>query len=307
MKRILSLILCACMLLSFAACTAKGDGDDTTAADTTDKVIEETKKEEPKEKYKDILSLEKLNGISKISETSIGLDNVLAFSVRYRLNGVSETAFITAPLDYEEKNCPVVINYCEGSISPRDDARLFAINGFIGITLTENEDSYDLGDKEAAKAGFFADILAKAAFSKESKIFVAGKGLRSVCAFSAAKLLGDKLAGVLCADPVADLAKQYSDNRTSRDVCFGIIGAKPAVNAEAYDSRSAVKFADKLLCPVLLITYTENADYAATQGEALKAVLDVAKKSVTYVCVEGESVGFLSQQAEEAFYNFIKK
>ena len=94
-------------------------------------------------------------------------------------------------------------------------------------------------------------------------------------------------------------------NSGSAQICSVICGGTPEEVPDEYNNRSAVKFSNAILCPVLTVNYTQNPSFSAAQCEDLKSAMESLGGNCTNITIDEANMDFLSESAITALCDFI--
>ncbi len=300
MKKLITLLLLAILSLSITACAPA----DTPLVDTTERATEApTDTEPPKEEYKTALSLKGAEKILSAEQESIKMENVAAYTLTMKVGATERSFRITAPLDYMHKEYPCVLYFPETRPAHEYDASIFVKRGYVcfGFSYMNVFD----GDFEAEMA-YLGELLEKCSFIKRDAVFVTGSSTGSIRAFLCAKVMGEQIKGVCTANSLCDLTAQYYVNETSKNVCTQICGGSPTEAAEAYERLSAKAFADKIPCPVLLISYANNPTFPISMCNDMKDALESAGTECTVFPVKEAGADFYNEEVKNALFDFFE-
>ena len=273
MKKILAIFL---VLLTCVLVCACGKSAGASSLQTTNTAITSGGESIYPEgqKIENVKSLELLDEVVSAVRVNVTVGGTENFKLTFISEGLKICAEISVPDDYEEKSYPLLI-YSPGiNTYQKLLASEFAANGISVVRLYArgsggSEGEKDLGGTDYKDAVKLIEICQKADFWHGSKFFLAGGSEGSVTAFRAAAECADTVWGVAAADIMSDL-DSFAEFRGEgiRQYINGIIGETNDLAGE-YAKRSALTFAEKLKCPLLLISYTENPLFPEKQASDL--------------------------------------
>ncbi len=277
MKKILALFIA--LLLCMLACAC--DGVSSTTSVKTPDTASTTGAKNPlpdEQKIESIKKLELLEDVVSAKRANVTVDGTESFKLTFISEGLKICAEISVPDDYEEKSYPLLLYFPGMNTEHRLIATEFAANGISIIRLYArgsggSEGKKDLGGTDYKDAVKLIEICKQADFWKDSKIFLAGSSEGSVTAFRIATECADLVSGVAAADVISDLTSfaEYRGEAIKQNI-NGLIGETDDLAGE-YAKRSALMFAEKIKCPVLLISYTENPLFSEKQASALHSAV----------------------------------
>lgn len=302
MKRFIILILAILLMLSLCACSGTSAPSVTDTPESTTKATEETT-EAPKEEYKTVLSLENAEHILSAEQESIKIDNIVAYNVTMKVGATERTFRVTAPLDYMHKQYPCVFYFPEIRPCHEFDASIFAEKGYVCFGFLYYNVFEDDFENEMAYLG---SLVEKCTFIKDGSVFATGSSSGSIRAFLLAKVLGEQVKGVCVANSICDLTAMYSINDTCKSICTAMCKGSPAEVPEAYERLSAKAFADKILCPVMLIQYKGNPNFPISICNDMKATLEGMGKECSIADLNKAGADFFTEEAENALFDFIE-
>ena len=295
------ILLIAVMSLALTACQAP-DSTETIESETeTQSESTETTKETEAIPPNTIDNMEKLieveDVISVTEETfAYGMSIAVAYKVLFRSGDTQMAADFVLPADYGEngKNYPILIYFPELPLTAYDLGVNFAQYDIIVVRLYargygESEGSRDLGGpNDLADAKKLLQICDEATFMKDAKMFVAGSSEGSITALRLlAEDTANRLSGCAIVDAITDLpAMGNARGEAVQNLFASLIGKTYEGAPEAYDLRSAVKFHEKLNCPLLILHYTRNPLTPIEQADNLYNLLKDTNKNCSYYKID---------------------
>ncbi|MBR6649884.1 MAG: prolyl oligopeptidase family serine peptidase [Clostridia bacterium] len=222
---------------------------------------------------------------------------------------------ITVPNDYEKQKYPVVFFFPELKPSHEYNASTITLNDCICVTYMrrdlEKRESWDLAENDLSDISIMMDIILNCDFVDESRIFAVGSSNGSVLSMYMARSYSENICGVAITHPLCDWKLMYQTSDIHEDFFEYYCSGSPDEVPEEYEKRSAVTFADEILCPVIIIDYTDpRFYYKAGQAEAMKEAMDAVGGNCTIHKLDtpfSEANDFKSAEARELLWNFIDK
>ena len=222
---------------------------------------------------------------------------------------------ITVPNDYEKQKYPVVFFFPELKPSHEYNASTITLNDCICVTYLrrdlEKRESWDLAENDLSDISIMMDIILNCDFVDESRIFAVGSSNGSVLSMYMARSYSENICGVAITHPLCDWKLMYQTSDIHEDFFEYYCSGSPDEVPEEYEKRSAVTFADEILCPVIIIDYTDpRFYYKAGQAEAMKEAMDAVGGNCTIHKLDtpfSEANDFKSAEARELLWNFIDK
>lgn len=291
MKKTILIFIILCLTVSFFSCRKDA--------------VEE--KPDVKEEYNSVYSLIGSEDVVSV-KLKYGKDEkeFSAYTLVYKAGGEEKTVDITVPHDYKSVSYPTVMFFPNGATTHNADGETFAKNGIISFTFISNVTDYDLGEKDMQEVSVLFSLLEKCTFIDNERIYTVGSNIGSVKSFLVAKEYGERIAGVVVSDAICDLAVYYGWGQGSDITCEGICKGSPTDVPAEYEKRSAVCFSDKILCPVLFITYEQDSPNLVEQCEKLKNSLVANGIECKQILINGFNNGIRTEEAEKALCDFIK-
>ncbi len=231
-------------------------------------------------------------------------------------NGAYKVKYtITAPSDYEENNYPVVFYFPDQIHTYEDITNIVSANDCICILndrrYTYEQRGWDLDTKDLSDISLMMDLILKSDFVDKSSIFAVGSSNGSLLSLYMARTYPENICGVAIANPLCDWKLMYQTSDIHKDFFDYYCAGSPDEAPEEYEKRSAVTFADEILCPVMIIDYTDPwYYYKAGQAEAMKEAMDAVGGDCTIHKLDtpfGEANDFKSEEARELLWEFINK
>ncbi len=222
---------------------------------------------------------------------------------------------ITVPNDYEKQKYPVVFFFPELKPSHEYNASTITLNDCICVTYMrrdlEKRESWDLAENDLSDISIMMDIILNCDFVDESRIFAVGSSNGSVLSMYMARSYSENICGVAITHPLCDWKLMYQTSDIHEDFFEYYCSGSPDEVPEEYEKRSAVTFADEILCPVIIIDYTDpRFYYKAGQAEAMKEAMDAVGGICTIHKLDtpfSEANDFKSAEARELLWKFIDK
>jgi len=280
MKKILALFMA--LLLCMLACACDGaSGTLSAQTSVTTCATNGESSDQGEKKIENIKSLELLDEVVSAKRVNVTVGGTENFKLTFISEGLKICAEISVPEDYEEKNYPLLLYFPGMNTEHRLLASEFAANGISVVRLHArgsggSEGEKDLGGTDYKDAVKLIEICQKADFWRESKIFLAGGSEGSVTAFRTAAECEETVAGAAAADVISDLTSfaEYRGEAIKQNI-NGLIGETNDLAGE-YAKRSAITFAEKIKCPLLLFSYTENPLFPEEQASKLHSAVSAA-------------------------------
>lgn len=227
-----------------------------------------------------------------------------AYKVRY---------IITAPSDYKENNYPAVFYFPDQIHTYEDLINVISSNDCICILYdskyTYEQREWDLDTKDFSDISLMMDLILKCDFVDKNCIFAVGSSNGSVLSMYMARSYSENICGVAITNPLCDWKLMYQTSDIHEGFFEYYCGGSPDEAPEEYEKRSAVTFADKILCPIMIIDYTDPLYYyKAGQSEAMKDAIDKVGGNCTIHKLDtpfDQANDFKSQEAKELLWEFI--
>lgn len=231
-------------------------------------------------------------------------------------NGAYKVKYsITAPSDYEENKYPVVFYFPDHVHSYEDIANVISANNCICILndlkYTYEQRGWDLAEKDLSDISLMIELVLRCDFVDKNSIFAVGSSNGSVLSMYMARTYTQNVCGVVITNPLCDWKLMYQTSDIHKDFFDYYCAGSPDEVPEEYEKRSAVTFANEILCPVMIIDYTDPwYYYKAGQAEAMKEALDAVGGNCTIHKLDTpliEANDFKSAEARELLWKFIDK
>ena len=282
MKTMLRTLCLALSILTLLLMPACGGQEGAAAPSEETSSTSSTTVEEKIDTVEALANLDEVVSLEKVPFSS-PIEDALAYKMRFRANDLTVAAEIVLPADYRDtaKPYPVLLYFPEVGMFVDDLAVNYAANGVIVVRLYargfgDSEGTRDMGGPDDLRdAKMLLSICERADFLKNSKFFVAGSSEGSITAM---RLLAEddahRLSGCAVTDAVTDLHSfALSRGAAVAHLIAGLVGGSYEEAPEEYALRSAVTFPEKLDRPLLLLRYTQNPLFPATQAEGLRDLL----------------------------------
>ena len=280
MKKITALIIALLLCVLACACDTSGT---TASVQKTD--ISGTSNNQNtglnERKIENIKQLEMLGDVVYAESVNLFVAGTESFKLKFISGGIQICADISVPDDYEENDYPLMFYFPGMNTEHKLLASEFAANGISVVRLYArgsggSEGKKDLGGTDYKDAVKLIEICRQAEFWRGSKIFLAGGSEGSITAFRTAAELADTVAGVAAADAISDLSSfaEFRGEAIKQSI-DAAIGETDDFEDE-YAKRSALTFAEKIKCPLLLISYTENPLFPEKQASDLHSAVTAA-------------------------------
>lgn len=238
---------------------------------------------------KQISSLENLTELDSIvSARAIKLgeysDYGVTYKIRYKSDDCEVVGYISAPLDYMEKKYPVLIYNRGGN---REFGKLNSLStlGLVEkgyITLASQYRGVDGGTGTEQFGGDdvndvlkLIDISEQLAFAQKGGVYMVGDSRGGMMTYMACRR-DSRIKAAVVASGDSDAVATYNEREQAmKDVLTTLIGGTPQELPEEYEKRSAIKWADEINVP-MLIMHGGEADWrvlthhATDMAEALK-------------------------------------
>lgn len=305
-KSVLALLLLASMTLGATAC--KDSTTDTpeaiaTAATTTTAVTEVQIPEplaDPIEALKsqpEVVSLKQYEG-------QLPIDTV-GYELTFTSGELKIAAELILPADFKTGGTSLIFYYPEVGLSMNETAAMFVSNR-VGIVRLyargygNSEGMRDMGGEDIADALTLFALCEKAGLTANRRLYAAGSSEGSITALRMAEEVGDKLSGVAVIDLISDLEK-FCEARGEgvTSLTESLVGGTAADLPDEYKRRSAVYFADKIGCPVLLAEYKDHPLCPVEQVDLLEDALVQANKPCERYTIDALGSDFIGEAGQK--------
>jgi len=199
----------------------------------------------------------------------IVVDDFVNYKIKYKSGKYKVTGLVSAPSDYMETEYPVLIynrgGYKENGRNTIDQIQLMAGYGFIvlatqyrGVDGGTGTDEFAGGDLEDTIK--LIDVAEMFTFTN-NRIYMFGWSRGSVNTYRALQADDNKrIRAAVAGGGLSDIKKSYDErDDRNRTMLVNMIGGTPEELPDEYDMRSAMKWADEIDTP-LLIVHGENDD-----------------------------------------------
>ncbi|ATO48965.1 prolyl oligopeptidase family serine peptidase [Brevibacillus laterosporus] len=250
--------------------------------------------------------------IMRITEEERAIPEVALFTVTY----LSDTHPVKALLAIPDQNLlshhktesllPALL-YCRGGykkvgrVQPLRISQMAAFGYVIvaphyrGNEGASGKDEFGGAELEDVYQAYF--LLASIPFVDTNRIHLYGFSRGGMMALRAA-MLPNRYASVVVWSGVSDMRLTYAERQDLRPLLKKIMG-DPDVAPQAYDSRSPVRQAEQITCPVLIIHGQVDENVGVEHATRLAKALDLHHKPHELWLVEDESHLFTSEQIGE--------
>lgn len=280
MKKIIVFVIAHMLAFSLVAC---GDGNTSPSY---------------KPSLDSIGSLEDLDRIDDILNVSVintFAEYVVQYKIRYKSDDYEVVGYVAAPLDYLEHDYPVLIfnrggNREFGKISEIDVAS-FANMGYIvlasqyrgndGGTGIEQFGGDDINDVIK-----LIDISERFDFVQAGGVYMAGLSRGGMMTYIACRMDDRIKAATICAG-ISDAFSNYEERYDMKPIYQLLVGGTPEEMPDEYIKRSAIRWADEINVPLLIIHGGEKDWRVDTsQSENMAAQLEQYGKEYKLIIYE---------------------
>ena len=177
------------------------------------------------------------------------------------------------------------------------DSILFA-SDYRGCSTGTGQDEF--GGDDVHDVLKLIDFAEQFAFVDMERLYMLGGSRGGMMAYIAMREDARIQKGIVVSG-VADLFMTYEQRADMRiRVLNPLIGGSPEELPEEYEKRSAVRWADEIKCPVLIIHSKLDLRVYYEQAEAMVAALEAAGKSYQYILHPDNSHGQLKDSDFDA-------
>lgn len=225
------------------------------------------------------------------------VNKTISYSIIYKVGDVKVQAFCSVPFDYIENPRSLIV-YCRGgngSFGAIEESLTAAYSYYsdcIVLATQYRETSPGTGKDEFGGADvqdvlFWINHAKELTFANTDRVYLLGesRGGMEVCL-----ALRDAPAGIIKAaasvSGIYDLTAVYNAREDMRTMLANRVGGTPNTIPEAYDSRSAVTFANQINVPILIIHSTEDPKVPYAQAQSFADALDSSGKTYEFITRE---------------------
>jgi dipeptidyl aminopeptidase/acylaminoacyl peptidase len=216
----------------------------------------------------------------------------------YRSAGLAVHAYLYRPAEpVPAPGLPVVVfnrgSYVRGEFAPEVlmPAHRLALEGFLvvapmlrGSGGAEGRD--EMGGSELADVLNLMPVLAELPSADAGRVFLYGESRGGLTSLLAAKK-GFPARALAVYGAISDFAAYLAEGRPARRVAPVIWPGFPENEAEIVESRSAVRWAEKIEAPVLIMHGGDDGDVSPLQALALAEALERAGKDYSLIVFHG--------------------
>lgn len=222
---------------------------------------------------------------------------------------------ITAPSDYDENYYPVVFYFPDQIHTYEELSNVISANNCIclqyDLRYTYEQRGWDLAEKDFSDISLMMELILSCDFVDKNSIFAVGSSNGSVLSMYMARSYPESICGVAITSPLCDWKLMYQTSDIHEGFFEYYCAGTPDEAPEEYETRSAVTFANEILCPVMIIDYTDPwYYYKAGQAEAMKNAMDAVGGNCTIHKLDtplSEANDFKTAEARELLWKFIDK
>ncbi|MDR2932423.1 MAG: prolyl oligopeptidase family serine peptidase [Oscillospiraceae bacterium] len=256
-----------------------------------------------------ISSLDELADIDGVTEITGNpafeqqeLGHILCYEFLYENDGFEIYAYVTAPDDYMEKTYPVLVynfggNAAMGKFAPTSPGAL-ADKGYIvlatqyrGVGVVGGRDGY--GGEDINDIIKMIDLSEHFAFAQPGGVYMVGHSRGGSVTYSACRR-DDRIAAAAVIAGYTDLAAAYyeRDAVMQNKVLIPYVGGSPEKVPEEYEKRSAVKWADEIDVPLLIMHGADDDRVLVHHATDMAEKLEEYGKDYKLLVYEGEGHSF---------------
>ena len=268
--------------------------------------------------------------VDTVREMADGVvDKTISYYILYMVDNVEVQAYCSLPADYLENPRPLIL-YLRGgngdygainqgevaAYSYMSDCIVLATqyrNGFGVMMMDSEQISFDesqdqFGGDDVQDVLFWIERAKNLSFADTERIYLIGesRGGMELCLALRDAPNGIIKAAASVSGPY-DLTQTYTEREDMREMLERRIGGTPATLPDAYASRSAVTFAEKINTPLLIIHSRGDEKVSYSQAEAFAVELENAGKAFDFWTRNDKSHGINSPEEMKSIVEWLEK
>lgn len=142
-------------------------------------------------------------------------------------------------------------------------------------------------------------------FVDMKRIYMMGISRGGMMTYMAARG-NDRISRLVVVSGIADVFMEYEDREDMKQICRELIGGTPTTAQEKYVERSAVRWADEIYAPILMLHSIYDVQVSCQQSENMAAALDKAGKDYSLIKYN-DSIHGLHQEDIAVIADWLKK
>ena len=307
MKKAIAILLVV-FLFSLVACTSVLSSQDSNMmaptseieervpVPTTEQNIEASTSFEPSlESISSLEELDSLESIIRVDSVDVFSDKGVLYKIRYKSDDCEVVGYIAAPIDYLEKKYPVLIwnrggNQEFGKLKEMDIA-MPASMGFVVLASQYRGNDGGTGKEQFGGDDVndvikLIDISTSFEFVQSGGVYMAGHSRGGMMTYMACRI-DDRIKAAAVGAGISDSFAMYEMRSDMKSVYQTLVGGTPETMEEEYRNRSAVRWADEINVPLLIVHGGEMDSRVNTaQSENMAEQLEIYGKEYKLILYE---------------------
>ncbi|MBQ7600242.1 MAG: prolyl oligopeptidase family serine peptidase [Clostridia bacterium] len=245
------------------------------------------------------------------------VDRTLSYSILYEVEGVRVQAFCSVPEDYLENPRPLILflrggNGDYGAINQGSTAAESYMSDCV-VLSTQYRETYPGNGKDEFGGADLLDVLfwierAKdLTFADTDRFYMIGesRGGMELC-LALREVPEGTITAAASISGIYNLKQTYLEREDMRSMLSNRVGGTPETAPEAYESRSAVTFADRINTPLLLVHSTGDTRVSYSQAQIFSSVMKDAGKTCELWTREDDVHGITSPKELAAIVEWLE-
>jgi len=293
MRNAMAIFLAMVLFLSSscAAASSPAPTQAVTEAPTPSVTPTPTPTEKPAvESIDSLADLEMLADIISVKFVDTYAKYIVQYKIRYKSDDCEVVGYITAPLDYLEKECPIIIYNRGGN---QAFGMLYEEEAWGYIVLASQYRGNDGGTGKEQFGGDdvndvikLIDIGERFTFAQKGGVYMTGYSRGGMMTYIACRTDDRIKAATVCAG-ISDSFAMYESRNDIKTVYRSLVGGNPENLPEEYVKRSAVLWADEIDTPLLIMHGGEaDKNVDTSQAKSMAEALDEHGKEYKLIIYE---------------------